>query len=641
MPIPRDGAGDGHVCFKVTIPDTREWRRTLKSTIGLMTRGRFWMTDEREGSIKWAQQIGLEILDSLAECDCMSIDCDICAEFTSINERLDTITTALQELNDMNITVSPIMTQTCGCCGEGGTTPPTDDPTDTPLDSPPDPSDDPASIDNSSLEYRCLATGKAVNNLHDWWVNAKNNASNISAFVGLMSGIASVLPALKAYVIPITAIGGFVASLSSFLPLDEIADAIDSRKQAMICVLYEAGTPQQGKEGLINYLWYELVNTQSMSVDTWAGLRLSLDLIDYDGIYTLGAIDVSNTIIVGNCESCNDPVGVVPPPPDPDPNEELPLSYSAIEEIGYCLIPPNNVERFAGDDGVIFDRLDNDSFGVTGGSNALVRVEIGRPNLNILGIIFSTESTTNGGETNYSIMNNTLYDGNGFMGTSNLNSQTPKVVAYTDSDFLDLTGVADVASGGFISGENTEANQAWFRLNQSGNLIVKSIRWVYECDDTTACRIFYLITDSGYNTFPADCWNISGAGQTLAINDNTFSDGSPLDDIPDFITSGVAVNDDQMVFNNWQPSAPSVIRFSAYRRPDVQGSNDTVIVRLQEVGGSTVLYEYELAMPAEYTRYDFTSPQIPVGSYDVHFIGRTNTTEMLPSGLVFFDVFSE
>lgn len=480
IPLQLSFREDEHCYLVVKVPNDREWIRSVKSCLYLLSRGRFWAGDSRYNSIRDASKIGYSIFESI----CMI--CDEIATASDINLILESIAELSRSMEDMQITVSPqiSLSSGCGCgCKDETVTDPITDPSDDPIA---DPSDDNPPIDGEHLEYRCKACHLAVDQLSGFWVNAKNNSTNLTTFVSVMSGIVALMPALKAHALTLSGISVFIGGLSSLLPLDEIADYIDQNKSQLVCTIYSAPSALAGRDAFVNYLYNTLVTGGSMQLDTWAGLRLSIDLIDWDGIYTNNQIDTSGVIPVGGCAECDQPS---PPEPvdEPDLSDGLPQAYNNITADGYCMTFPTFITKVGGDGGIRYRRVTSDSFYLAGTANNQARIAIGRPSVDVVGLIFNVSTPSGSGSGSVTFSNNDLYDNNGLISTSSFTATTGQTVALENGGIADPSIVdhADTGSDFFQDGASPSLNEIWVKLNTAGGVLIRDIRYVYDCSSVS------------------------------------------------------------------------------------------------------------------------------------------------------------
>lgn len=290
--IPQDLDPQEWAMYTLCAPNDIEWANALRSAVRMMSRGRYWLRDDRESSIKNAQLIGGEIERSLEMC---TIDFQPLAD-------------AIIYLTD-NLSASVVNQQSVNCgggnCGGGSVLDEPDGQDETvPVDIvPPVATGDATTLQD---QEKC----SLAHFLADMWVNNFVDIKNYWA--GIAVGITTVTTWLQEK-FPEGAIIPFVAMILTSLAValetallanlaDNMADAAQSQHDAIICAVYSANSPAEAKAN------FESVIADSRAQygkTTYVVLILVAQMLDWNKIMG-GEVIVPASYDGADCSDCTD-----------------------------------------------------------------------------------------------------------------------------------------------------------------------------------------------------------------------------------------------------------------------------------------------------------------------------------------------
>lgn len=238
--IPTDLDPQDWQLYVLCAPSGEEWYRAVHSSVRLMARGRFWLRDDRENSIKTAQIIGAEIERSL-----MSCNIDFTALADAIRYMADTMS-----INQSN-------SQTVNC---GGGPNVLDEPIAWPEDEPIQVFEEPMSLDASTLSAQDKC--EVALYLADSWTDTFSTIDNYWDGVGLTIDAVSTWLSEK---FPPGAIIPFIAMLlSQALVVIEtvllgqlagnMAEAAAFYHDQLVCAVAEATSAEDARRRFLSVL---------------------------------------------------------------------------------------------------------------------------------------------------------------------------------------------------------------------------------------------------------------------------------------------------------------------------------------------------------------------------------------------------
>lgn len=196
--IPEDLEPQEWAFYVLCAPNSPEWYTAVHSAVRLLARGRFWLRDDRENSIKTAAEIGGEIERSLMACN---IDLEVLAD-------------AIKYLAD-NLQVNQTNNQSVTCGGSGGGDDGVlEEPINWPEDEPIQIFEDPMSLDPSTMtsQEKCEVAAfladswvETWSDIDTYWDGIGITIDAVSAWLSEKFPAGAVLPFI-AFVITQTAI---------------------------------------------------------------------------------------------------------------------------------------------------------------------------------------------------------------------------------------------------------------------------------------------------------------------------------------------------------------------------------------------------------------------------------------------------
>lgn len=301
--IPQDLQPSSGVQMILCVPDDPEWIAVYRSLIETVCRGRYWLDDGRQNSIKAAQAVAREVFNTMALC--------------SLETRLQEITAAIQALS-FNQSINQI------CCER--IVPPDPMPPANPDDWPmPGTGQNPPSFPDPATYDDAMCA--AVNGL--LWL-FRRYAMDIQTINLALLGLAAIVSILIA-LIPtgvtqiigtvnlVTIAGALAAALVYSEALDEAAeqfvDWLDTNKENVVCFAYQAA--QSNIDWLVGIS--ETLASKLLELTEAAGIPTTLATVianltgDYltfvsallDSIVQLGEnLDQPPTSWAVDCSSC-------------------------------------------------------------------------------------------------------------------------------------------------------------------------------------------------------------------------------------------------------------------------------------------------------------------------------------------------
>lgn len=292
VPIPANLDPTDYCLWTICIPNDPEWNLAARNAMRLMTAGRYWKRDERENSIKLAQSISEEILESMRMCN---------INFDGLEAAFNNIAESLANLEcQTNVTVNTSCTSSGGgslvCIDENGDPtiipqPIEDDPVPPGGDWPVDPGVDPPPGEDEDwtlFDARACAVSNAVYQMLLWLLTALETLSDIIST--LAAGIVlfvGLLPAGVAAAIGGASIIEIVKALVDIAVFEQIGDwllearnHVESKKAEIVCLIYENRYNLPGmRSALVSNIMLGIFSVYTLTDEEAAGVRNLLNKI--------------------------------------------------------------------------------------------------------------------------------------------------------------------------------------------------------------------------------------------------------------------------------------------------------------------------------------------------------------------------
>lgn len=545
---------------------------------------------------------------------------------------INSLPDALRDIMTNTITFNPTITQTvtgCGCGGNGGTPSPNPDPTTDPPITPPNLSDDPIPTNTAYATALCKRAQKASKSYADFFRDFKQVANTAGNLTDELFAIAASSAVFAPYVAYISALIGAFAVFVGFYPFDEIIEFLDETEAERTCILYTATTPRGAFDTYRDFIYRGLIEKfgEISGRAIFAVMIYTIMLLDFEIIYAEDStIDVSD--ITEDCSTCDGGPGGGGGNGGGDGSGGSVANITDWSSLNVCLSQANFNGQISS--GTVIGMTENSITFRFDGDETTSGVVFELPNLtNLLGFALRTsEVTGNPALPAVGGLGGAVHIATEFVNISN------DVVIFASSQLFDqLSSLPATVVDGF-----NDAGQFFYARGENGSIVKMSeFYWLHECP--TDGR-FYLETDSNYLITPPN-WLISG-GQTFIIHDNTANDGTPIDTIPDLIIeSGLIVNGSAVKFIDWQSTAPTVIKLSAYRIQNQFGNSPKLVVLIRNHGEETIQSRFVLDMVNENEIYTLETPLINSGQYDIEIIGTGPGGDGPLGNVVVYDVSSQ